>query len=49
MPLIHLVPHLGAVLVVARYRTTGHVVVLVDADEPWRLILNLARPLLPPG
>jgi hypothetical protein len=45
-PVIHLVPHLGAILVVARYRTTGRVVVLVDQAESWRTIVNIVRVLL---
>ena len=56
-PAIHLIAGLPAALVVARYRNGdvlvlarphdgGRVVVLVDVDQPWRLILSLARPLL---
>ena len=44
-PAIHLIAGLPAALVVARYRD-GDVLVLVNAEEPWRQILNLAR-LLP--
>ena len=44
MPSIHLIPNLPAALVVARF-TDGEV--LVDAGQPWRRILDLARALLP--
>lgn len=43
-PAIHLIPALPAALVIARYRDGE---VLVDADQPWRRILTLSRPLLP--
>jgi hypothetical protein len=45
-PAIHLIPGLPALLVVARYRD-GQVVILANADEPWRLIFNVSRALLP--
>ncbi len=45
-PAIHLIPGLPALLVIARYRN-GETLILVDADQPWRLILNLSRALLP--
>lgn len=36
----------AARLILARYHD-GQVVILADADQPWRLILNLSRALLP--
>ena len=39
-PAIHLIPALPAALVIARYRD-GEVLVLVDADQPWRRIEGL--------
>jgi hypothetical protein len=47
MPAIHLIRNPGARLVIARCERDGEVLVLVDADQPWRRIHNLARPLLP--
>jgi hypothetical protein len=47
MPQVHLIAGLPAILVIARFKRDGQVLVLVDADQPWRLILNLSRPLLP--
>ena len=46
MPEIRILPNLGAVMVVTRHQD-GHTLVLVDADQPRRCILALARTLLP--
>jgi hypothetical protein len=46
-PVIRLVPNLPAILVIVRRHRTGEVLVLANADEPWRLIFNVARALLP--
>jgi hypothetical protein len=47
MPTIRLIPDLGALLVVVRERKEGgRVLVLVDADQPWRRIVSLCRPIL---
>jgi hypothetical protein len=46
MPRIQLVNGLTAILVIARFRD-GEVLVLTNPNEGWRLILNVARPLLP--
>lgn len=44
MPAIHLIPSLPAILVIARFRSTGEVVILANPAEGWRTILNVARP-----
>jgi hypothetical protein len=44
---VHLIAGLPAILVIARFKADGQVVILASADEPWRLVLNVARPLLP--
>jgi hypothetical protein len=46
VPTVHLIPALPAVLVIARFKDDGQVLVLVDPAQPWRLTMNLARPLL---
>jgi hypothetical protein len=43
---VHLIPNLGAILVVVRSKTNGRVAILVDPDEPRDLILGVARPTL---
>ena len=46
VPTVHLIPALPAVLVIARLERDGRVLVVVDPAQPWRLTMNLARPLL---
>jgi hypothetical protein len=48
MPIIAVSPLPGpAILAIARPRHGGRVVVLVDANEPWRRIVPIIRMLLP--
>jgi hypothetical protein len=47
MPTIFLISDLPALLVIVRYRKSGEVLILANADEPWRLIFNISRALLP--
>jgi hypothetical protein len=46
MPTIAVIPDLPALLVVARY-ADGGALVLANAHEPWREVMNVARALLP--
>jgi len=46
MPRIHLIANLGAILVIARFKSDGRMVILADKDEPWRTVAAVARPLL---
>jgi hypothetical protein len=47
MPIITVIALPGpAILAITRPHDGGHLVVLVDAGQPWRRILNVARPLL---
>ena len=44
---VRLIAGLPAILIVTRFKATGRVVILANADEPWRLIYGISRPLLP--
>jgi hypothetical protein len=43
---VRVIANLGAILVVIRDKKRDRTLVLVDPDEPRRLVLSIARPLL---
>jgi hypothetical protein len=45
-PAVHLIADLGAILIVARSKADGRVVILANPREPWRLIYGISRPVL---